>query len=57
MNHCMPEAMAKRVGFEDLNIPANPPNKSPEIPTSNDVSKRVHVDDPRCVAIILTVMM
>jgi len=35
----MPEAMAKSVGVEDLKIPATPPNKSPDIPASNDISQ------------------
>jgi hypothetical protein len=38
VNHCMPDVMAKSAGVEDLNIPATPPNKSPHMPASNDVS-------------------
>lgn len=44
VNHCMPEAMAKSVGVDDLKIPATPPNKSPDIPTRNHISHWYHLN-------------
>jgi hypothetical protein len=45
VNHCMPEAIAKSVGDDDLKIPATLPNRSPDIPVSNDISLGTHLDD------------
>jgi hypothetical protein len=56
VNHCMPEAMAKSVGVEDLKIPATPPNRSPDIPASNNISRGSHLDDHTCDAMVSTIM-
>ena len=56
VNHCMPEAMAKSVGFDDLTIPATPPNRSPDIPASKTISHETRLDDRTCDAMVYTIM-